>query len=63
MIPVKDLAKYDKVSAFDDEYDEYEQETQQEVEQELEINHMPEGSDKSRQMQLVLVYIIFLAEA
>ncbi|KAH6879246.1 major facilitator superfamily domain-containing protein [Alternaria rosae] len=56
LIPVKDLGKYDKVAMV-------EEEEERDVEEEMESHSAPDGADKSRRMQLMLVYLIFLAEA
>lgn len=56
LIPVKDLAKYDKVDLYD------EQEMNM-SEEELDMESVPEPKVKARQMQLTLVHAIFLAEA
>lgn len=55
LIPVKDLGKYDKVSMVEEE--------EQEVEQEMDSQDIPDGADKSQRGQLVLVYLVFFAEA
>lgn len=54
LIPVKDLAKYDKVALVD--------ETEAE-EDGYELDIAPEPQTKDRRRQLALVYVIFLAEA
>ena len=56
LIPVKDLAKYDKVSMVEEEEVPY-------VDEELEVHGALDATDKSRQRQLMLVQLIFLAEA
>lgn len=56
MIPVKDLAKYDKVPLVEEEMVDVEE---QQVEMDLASAH----EVKARQWQLTLVYIIFFAEA
>lgn len=56
LIPVKDLGKYDKVAMVEEEEELY-------VEEEMEMHNAPDGADKSRWSQLMLVYLIFLAEA
>jgi hypothetical protein len=56
LIPVKDLAKYDKVSMVEEEEELYDIEV-------IPTHEMPEVADKSRQRQLWLVYLVFLAEA
>jgi hypothetical protein len=56
LIPVKDLAKYDKVPSHAEEDMEL-----SEDELDMELNSEPHA--KARQMQLALVYAIFLAEA
>lgn len=55
LIPVKDLAKYDIVSVVEEEEDRYAEE--------MEAHDASEVMDKSRQRQMVLIYLIFLAEA
>ena len=54
MIPVKDLAKYDKVPLEEEEVELNEEETEFESTPEVE---------KGRGIQMTLVYVIFLAEA
>jgi hypothetical protein len=54
LIPVKELGKYDKVPVEEEEV--Y-------VEEELERYDAMEVKDKSRSRQLMLVYLVFLAEA
>ncbi|KAF2467523.1 MFS general substrate transporter [Lindgomyces ingoldianus] len=56
LIPVKELAKYDKVELSE----EPEQDTR---EDDQELVSVPETTTKARQRQLTLVYVIFLAEA
>jgi hypothetical protein len=56
LIPVKDLGKYDKVSME-------EEELYAEEEVELESCSALDAKDKSRSRQLMLVYLVFLAEA
>ncbi|KAF1839914.1 MFS general substrate transporter [Cucurbitaria berberidis CBS 394.84] len=56
LIPVKDLAKYDKVSLVEDEEEWYDEE-------EMEVASAPDAVDRSRQRQMMLVYLVFLAEA
>lgn len=58
LIPVKDLGKYDKVSTVEDE-DMGDQQTQEE----MENYSTPQVMDGSRRTQLILVYIVFAAEA
>ncbi|KAH7399248.1 major facilitator superfamily domain-containing protein [Pyrenochaeta sp. MPI-SDFR-AT-0127] len=55
LIPVKDLAKYDQLPMVekDDVY----------AEEEVEIQNAPFVADKSRQRQLMLVFLVFFAEA
>ncbi|EUC36006.1 hypothetical protein COCCADRAFT_2888 [Bipolaris zeicola 26-R-13] len=55
LIPVKDLGKYDKVSMVEEE--------EQEIEEEMESQDIPDSADKSQRGQLVLVYLVFFAEA
>lgn len=57
LIPVKDLAKYDKVSMVEED-DEFGF-----PEEEMDVPNAPDVADKSRQRQLVLVFVIFFAEA
>jgi hypothetical protein len=56
LIPVKDLGKYDKVAMVEEEEEEY-------ADQEMEIHSAPKGTDRSQRTQLILVYLIFAAEA
>lgn len=58
MIPVKDLAKYDKVSMVEEEEEEdlYDLDA-------IPTHEMPEVADRSQQRQILLVYLVFLAEA
>lgn len=53
MIPVKELGKYDKVPSQEEVY----------VEEESGRYDGMDGGDKSRSRQLMLVYLVFLAEA
>ena len=39
------------------------EEEEQEVEEEMDSQDIPDGADKSQRGQLVLVYLIFFAEA
>jgi hypothetical protein len=55
LIPVKDLAKYDKVPLHEEEVEANEDE--------LDIDLVPEATGKARGTQMTLVYLIFLAEA
>ena len=57
LIPVKDLAKYDKLSLNEEEFD-----GEPDFE-EVELDTATETANKARRKQLLLVYIIFLAEA
>ena len=57
LIPVKDLGEYDKVAMVEEE------EEERDVEEEMECHSAPDGADKSKRTQLMLVYLIFLAEA
>jgi hypothetical protein len=57
LIPVKDLGKYDKVAMIEEE------EEEQYVEEEMESPSAPDGADMSQRMQLILVYLVFAAEA
>lgn len=54
LIPVKELGKYDKVPTYEEELYAEEQE---------ESYHGSEVEDRSRGRQLMLVYLVFLAEA
>jgi MFS family permease len=56
LIPVKDLAKYDQVALLEDD-------DQEKEDEQMELDLLPGTSAKDRQIQLTLVYIIFLAEA
>lgn len=56
LIPVKDLAKYDKVPTGDEEEDVYGMEA-------IPTHEMPQVADKTQHRQLLLVYLVFLAEA
>jgi hypothetical protein len=56
LIPVKDLGKYDKVQMN-------EEELYEEDEEEMESYCAPDAKDASRSTQLMLVYLVFLAEA
>jgi hypothetical protein len=56
LIPVKDLGKYDKVQMK-------EEELYEEDEEEMESYNAPDAKDASRSRQLMLVYLVFLAEA
>lgn len=40
-----------------------EEEEERDGEEEMEMHSAPDGADKSRRSQLMLVYLIFLAEA
>jgi hypothetical protein len=53
LIPVKELGKYDKVPQLEEVYLEEEEES-------YDDTHV---GDKSRSRQLMLVYLVFLAEA
>lgn len=59
LIPVKDLAKYDKVP-LEDEKEELEYDVE---DNETLVDEVSEASDKARKRQLALIYIVFLAEA
>jgi hypothetical protein len=54
LIPVKELGKYDRVPM---------QEEELYVEEEMENYDVMDGKSKSRSRQLMLVYLVFLAEA
>lgn len=60
MIPVKDLAKYDKVPLAEEEEEQQYGEAEME---EVDVHSMSAVEDKSRQRQLMLVNLVFLAEA
>ena len=53
LIPVKELGRYDKVPVQEEVYAEEEEERYDGI----------DGGDKSRSSQLMLVYLVFLAEA
>jgi hypothetical protein len=55
LIPVKDLAKYDKLVQDEDEM-EFEV-------QESEIDVTSKATGRSRHRQMFLIYVVFLAEA
>ncbi|KAF1836705.1 MFS general substrate transporter [Decorospora gaudefroyi] len=56
LIPVKDLGKYDKVALVEEKEEQY-------AEEETESHDAPDGTDASRRTQLLLVYLVFIAEA
>jgi hypothetical protein len=59
LIPVKDLAKYDRVPLN-------EQEDEDEMDMEDSdtlVDEVSEATDKARSRQLALIYVVFLAEA
>lgn len=56
LIPVKDLGKYDKVAMVEEE-----EEEEEEVEEEME--NTLDGANMSQRGQLILVYLVFFAEA
>jgi hypothetical protein len=58
LIPVKDLGKYDKIQMREEYYDE-----EEEDEEGVESYSAPDAKDTSRTRQLMLVYLVFLAEA
>ncbi|EDU50849.1 ProP Permease of the major facilitator superfamily [Pyrenophora tritici-repentis] len=58
LIPVKDLGKYDIVATIEEE-----EEDERELEEETEAQNTPDGEDRARRAQLMLVYFVFLAEA
>lgn len=58
LIPVKDLGKYDIVATIEEE-----EEDERELEEEMEAQNTPDGEDRARRAQLMLVYFVFLAEA
>jgi hypothetical protein len=59
LIPVKDLGRYDKVAMVEEE----EEEEERYAEEEREIHSAPDGTDRLRRTQLLLVYLVFAAEA
>lgn len=59
LIPVKDLAKYDKVSTKE----EVDEDEEPYSECEFDGHGTSDVTDKSRSRQLMLVYLVFLAEA
>ena len=56
LIPVKDLAKYEKVALI-------EEVEVEDDETDVDVHVTPEATIKARRRQLALVYVIFLAEA
>jgi hypothetical protein len=56
LIPVKELGRYDKVPVEEELYID-------EEEVEKEKYDVTDGQDKTRGRQLMLVYLVFLAEA
>jgi hypothetical protein len=62
LIPVKDLAKYDVVPA-EDQYEEEEKELFADDQDQIVDDEATQGATKSRQRQLLLVYIVVFAEA
>jgi len=58
LIPVKDLAKYDKLQMQDEDEMDLELELQ-----EGEFDATSKATVKSRHRQMFLIYVIFLAEA
>jgi len=56
LIPVKDLGKYDKVQQEEEDEELY-------AEEEMDSYNAPEMTDRSRSRQLMLVYLVFFAEA
>jgi MFS family permease len=56
LIPVKDLGKYDKVAMVEEEEEQY-------VKEEMEGHSAPDGAAMSQRTQLMLVYVVFAAEA
>jgi hypothetical protein len=62
LIPVKDLAKYDVVPA-EDQYEEEEKELFADDQDQILDDEAAQGATKSRQRQLLLVYIVVFAEA
>ncbi|KAK1914831.1 hypothetical protein P3342_010820 [Pyrenophora teres f. teres] len=58
LIPVKDLGKYDIVATIEEE-----DEDELDMEEETETEDAPDGEDRARRAQLMLVYFVFLAEA
>jgi len=64
LIPVKDLGKYDIVATIEEEEeDEDEEQQQRDIKEETESQDAPDGEDRARRAQLMLVYFVFLAEA
>jgi MFS family permease len=59
LIPVKELAKYDVVPLEEEMYD-YESDSEEEMD---EAAHAPDTTTPSRRKQLMLVYLVFFAEA
>jgi hypothetical protein len=58
LIPVKDLGKYDKISTIEEELN-----AEEEEEEETKSCSPPDAKDASRSRQLMLVYLVFFAEA
>jgi hypothetical protein len=56
LIPVKELGKYDKIPVQEEEEELYVQEEEQSY-------NVTDVEDRSRSRQLLLVYLVFLAEA
>ncbi|KAF2635296.1 MFS general substrate transporter [Massarina eburnea CBS 473.64] len=57
LIPVGELGKYDKVPLEEEETD------VEDTTYEMELDSAPQTQNKARQRQLILVYLLFLAEA
>ena len=59
LIPVKDLAKYDRVPL-----NEHEEDVDiEDSDSDTLVDEESEASDKARSRQLTLIYVVFLAEA
>jgi hypothetical protein len=58
LIPVKDLAKYDRVPLNEQDEDEMDMEDGDTL-----VDEVSEATDKARSRQLALIYVVFLAEA
>ena len=52
------MGKYDKVAVVEEEEEKY-----AEAEAEMKDHIAPDGTDRSRRTQLILVYLVFTAEA
>jgi hypothetical protein len=58
LIPVKDLGKYDKVAMVEEE-----EADELYADEEMESHSVPDRTDMSQRTQLILVYLVFVAEA